>query len=180
VERVPVGPIPQGFDRIRIARPLKDGEPLMFRMWLRSGVGPVMIADFVMVDAHGHVVIQVDGFHMIEVKSGTGVVGKAEIPPGTNLPGSPNCRTRVPRSSRGALSSRPTMAALPLIDQPGGSINGAVGQLLFDPAEHFPLLQTHRPANSPAVIMESMIEAASLARRANVLVPFANSSSPTA
>ncbi len=160
--------LPQGFDRIRISRPLKDGEPLMFRVWLRATSGPVVPADFVMVDANGHVVIQVDGFRMVEVKSGTS--GKAEIPAGAPSPVAANLTERpfapqIPSSPR--TVSADDLAALPLIDQAlWVTATELSADLQFDPTKDLFLLQhkmTGRPILPAVIGMESMIEAASLA-----------------
>ncbi|HUQ72270.1 MAG TPA: polyketide synthase dehydratase domain-containing protein, partial [Planctomycetaceae bacterium] len=74
---------PHAFDRIRLARPLVPGEALTLRVWLRGRTERMMRADFVMVDAADNTVIQVDGYEMVEVK--TGNVG-SETKPATAAP----------------------------------------------------------------------------------------------
>ena len=162
--------LPQGFDRIRIARRLKEGETLTCRIWLHIGPNNVMTTDFVMVDAAGQAVLQVDGFHIIEVKSGSGVVGRAEIPRGTNLPGTPNFieRRMMPRPENATrMIAVEDAAPLPLIDEARWiSETELYAELKFDPKKDVFLLQHKlggRPILPAVIGMESMIEAASLA-----------------
>ncbi|MDX1967407.1 MAG: C45 family autoproteolytic acyltransferase/hydrolase, partial [Planctomycetaceae bacterium] len=67
-----VADLPHAFERIQFARGLREGETLMLRAWLRSRTDRMIRADFVMVDAQGDVVVRVDGYEMVEVKTGTG------------------------------------------------------------------------------------------------------------
>ena len=63
--------LPHGFERVRFARRLREGEPLTLRVWLRHHSERKICVDFVMVDATGSTVVQVDCFEMVEVKTGT-------------------------------------------------------------------------------------------------------------
>jgi NAD(P)-dependent dehydrogenase (short-subunit alcohol dehydrogenase family) len=156
--------LPQGFDRIRLARPLKDGEPLTFRMWLRSGMGPVIVADFVMIDAEGNTVLQVDGFRMVEVKSGTGASTAAHS---TFDPNSMERRSTPRPENATRLVEASDVAALPLIDSARWvSDNELYAELMFDPVKDVFLAQHKlggRPILPAVIGMESLIEAASLA-----------------
>jgi acyl transferase domain-containing protein/3-hydroxymyristoyl/3-hydroxydecanoyl-(acyl carrier protein) dehydratase len=78
-----VADLPHGFDHIRIARPLVPGEALTLRVWLRGRTDRMIRADFVMVDATGNTVIQVDGYEMVEVKTGT---SGSEPTPAVSIP----------------------------------------------------------------------------------------------
>jgi acyl transferase domain-containing protein/NAD(P)-dependent dehydrogenase (short-subunit alcohol dehydrogenase family)/acyl carrier protein/3-hydroxymyristoyl/3-hydroxydecanoyl-(acyl carrier protein) dehydratase len=78
-----IADLPHAFERIRWSRPLRAGESLTLRVWLRGRDERSIRTDFVMVDADGQVVLRVDGYEMVEVRSGTGSTpgGATAIPP---------------------------------------------------------------------------------------------------
>jgi acyl transferase domain-containing protein/acyl carrier protein/3-hydroxymyristoyl/3-hydroxydecanoyl-(acyl carrier protein) dehydratase len=121
-----VADLPHGFDRIRIARPLVPGEALTLRVWLRGRANRMIRADFVLVDAAGETVIQVDGYEMVEVKTGTTTaepkvtptsVPMATTTPSTQpapVPASPATRTASRNGHHAAPSNgNPPPAPLP-------------------------------------------------------------------
>lgn len=78
-----IADLPHAFERIRWSRPLRAGESLTLRVWLRGRDQRSIRTDFVMVDADGQVVLRVDGYEMVEVRSGTGSTpgGATAMPP---------------------------------------------------------------------------------------------------
>jgi acyl transferase domain-containing protein/3-hydroxymyristoyl/3-hydroxydecanoyl-(acyl carrier protein) dehydratase len=66
-----IADLPLSFDQIRLARGLQAGETLTLRVWLKERAARSVLADMVFVDARGHVVIRIDGYRMVEVKTGT-------------------------------------------------------------------------------------------------------------
>lgn len=76
-----VADLPHAFERIQLARPLVPGEALTLRCWLRGRTDRMLTADFVMVDTAGKVVVRVDGYEMVEVKTGTSGKSTATVEP---------------------------------------------------------------------------------------------------
>ncbi len=162
-----VADLPQSFDRIRLARPLVPGEALTLRVWLRGRSDRRIDADFVMVDAAGRVVIQVDGYHMVEVKTGT--TGGAPVAPPTSSAGPAiiapaTTRGPAPAPIPGAIkpktpslvlpTSGPTPAPAPLPGtQPVNSAAPPVTppQANITPGNTLPVIAAERIADLPLI-----------------------------
>ncbi|MBI1346825.1 KR domain-containing protein, partial [bacterium] len=106
-----VADLPHAFGRIRLARSLQPGEALICRVWLRQRAERMILTDWVLVDAQGQVVVQVDGFEMVQVKTGTTTPSPTTAPTGTVF--SSPADTVPASSTQVASSAGPAPAPLP-------------------------------------------------------------------
>jgi len=103
-----VADLPHAFGRIRLARALQPGEALTCRVWLRGRTDRKILTDWVLVDAQGQVVVQVDGYEMVEVKTGTS--GTASPPAPASQP-TPTVAAAAPATNGPAPAPLPEMPA---------------------------------------------------------------------
>jgi 3-hydroxymyristoyl/3-hydroxydecanoyl-(acyl carrier protein) dehydratase len=106
-----ISTLPKGFDHIRFARPLVPGETLTLRVWLKGRGERSFNADLVYVDAAGKTVVQIDGFEMIEVKTGISTTAP-EAPQPTPAPTQPTPAPTQPTPAPQAAA--PVKAAVPV------------------------------------------------------------------
>jgi NAD(P)-dependent dehydrogenase (short-subunit alcohol dehydrogenase family)/3-hydroxymyristoyl/3-hydroxydecanoyl-(acyl carrier protein) dehydratase len=129
-----VANLPHAFEHIRFARPLRAGESLTLRLWLRGRTERLLLTDFVLVDAAGQVVLQVDGYEVVEVKTGTAP---------SSVPAAPSFAP----PAKGGLGGGPSSPSA----QPTGPAPGpAPAPIPRDPAASNGHPHTAAPAPAPA------------------------------
>jgi len=154
-----VADLPHAFERIQFARPLREGEALTLRAWLRGRTDRMIRADFVMVDAAGNVVVRVDGYEMVEVKTGTGAKPQA-------VDAEPVERT-VTAGAGDAPNAGPAPAPLPMVVKPRSTVapvKGTQGHLPAPaplPGTAVPTIVTAAPA--VATVTAPVVSAARIA-----------------
>ncbi len=109
-----ISDLPYSFDRIQFARAFVPGETLTMRMWVKERQGRKIRADFVYVDASGKVVMQVDGYEMVETRAVTTPAAESAPAPVAAAPVAKPVVATAPVIAPAAVGPAPAPAPSPL------------------------------------------------------------------